>query len=105
MKTFVMMSRIVSQCEDLIDVTNKLQARTRNARGWLEEVYKKCPTVKFVAHYALLGPYDFMDIYEAPDEKTAARVSMLSRRMGAVEVESWMAIPSAEISDIMNACD
>jgi len=34
-------------------------------------IKEKCPEVKFIAHYGLLGPYDFMDIYEAPDEETA----------------------------------
>jgi uncharacterized protein with GYD domain len=49
--------------------------------------------VKWVAHYALLGPYDFMDIYEAPDAETAHKVSMISRAEGAVTAESWQATP------------
>jgi uncharacterized protein with GYD domain len=49
--------------------------------------------VKFLAHYALLGPHDFLDIYEAPDEESAAKVSMISLSGGAVSAESWVAIP------------
>jgi len=54
---------------------------------------KKCPEVKFISHYALLGKYDFLDIYEAPDEETAAKVSMISLANGATLAESWTAIP------------
>ncbi|NIW78259.1 MAG: GYD domain-containing protein, partial [Calditrichae bacterium] len=42
---------------------------------------------------ALLGPYDFLDIYEAPDEETAAKVSMISLANGALQAESWTAVP------------
>ena len=52
-----------------------------------------CPEVKWLSHYAILGPYDFMDIYEAPDEETAHKVSLISRAEGAVTVESWGALP------------
>ena len=70
-------------------------ARGRRATGkeWLEKVKSHCPEVKWITHYALLGPYDFMDIYEAPDVETAHRVSLLSRSEGAVSAESWQALP------------
>ena len=57
---------------------------------WVKE---KCPDVKFINHYALLGPYDFLDIYEAPNEEVAAKVSMISLALGAEIAESWTAIP------------
>jgi uncharacterized protein with GYD domain len=60
---------------------------------WKEAVAKKCPEVRWKAHYALLGPYDFMDIYEAPNEEVAAKVSMISLAQGALKAESWAAIP------------
>ncbi|MGB5894278.1 MAG: GYD domain-containing protein, partial [Ignavibacteriaceae bacterium] len=44
-------------------------------------------------HYALLGRYDFLDIYEAPDEESAAKVSMISLSEGAFQSESLFAIP------------
>ena len=46
-----------------------------------------------MAHYALLGPYDYLDIYEAPDEEIAAKVSLISLQTGAFQAESWVAIP------------
>jgi uncharacterized protein with GYD domain len=70
-------------------------ASSRRAMGkeWIQKVHKACPEVKFLAHYALLGPYDFMDIYEAPNIETAHRVSLISRSQGALSAESWPAMP------------
>ena len=56
--------------------------------------------MKWVGHYALLGAYDFMDIFEAPDAETAAKVSLISQSMGAAKAESWTAIPYSEFLDI-----
>ena len=69
-------------------------ARERRTMGkeWLAKVHEVCPEVKWLAHYALLGPYDFMDIYDAPDVETARLVSMISRSGGAVTAESWPAV-------------
>lgn len=87
MQTYVLMTKLST------DLTEKMHDRQRLGRQWLEQVREKCPEVKFVAHYALLGQYDFMDIYEAPDEKTAAKVSMISQMHGAFNSESLPAIP------------
>jgi len=87
MPTFVLMTRLAP--EALGD------AKGRKARGkeWLQKVKTACPEVKWIGHYAILGPYDFMDIYEAPDVEVAHRVSLISRSEGAVTVESWEALP------------
>ena len=71
----------------------KMSDRKKQGREWLEQVKEKCPEVKFISHYALLGKFDFMDIYEAPDEESAAKVSMISLSNGAFQAESLMAIP------------
>ena len=102
MKTFVMMTKIAPQDADIIELSNKLKAHSRDCLAWLDEISEKCPGVKVLGHYALLGPYDFMCIYEAPDEKTAAKVSLLSRSRGAFQVESWHAIPSREIAELID---
>ena len=67
----------------------------RKGKGddWLQKINSACPEVRWVGHYALLGRYDFMDIYEAPDDETAHKVSLISRGEGAITAESWPAIP------------
>jgi uncharacterized protein with GYD domain len=53
-----------------------------------------CPEVKVSHHLALLGPYDFMDVLEAPDEETVYRMGAVIRASGmASAVEVWPAIP------------
>ena len=82
-------------------------AGTRRAMGkeWLHKVKTTCPDVRWVAHYALLGPYDFMDIYEAPDGETAFRVSLLSRENGALSAESWPAVAYPDFLGIADAVE
>ena len=87
MRTFVLMTKLSPE------VTRQIKDRAKIGRAWLEQVKKKCPEVKFVAHYALLGGFDFLDIYEAPDEEVAAKVSMISLANGAFDAQSWTAIP------------
>ena len=62
MATFILLTKLSS--EGLGDP----HKRENIGRKWFAEVKKKCPQVKWVDHYALLGPFDFMDIYEAPSE-------------------------------------
>ena len=100
MKTFVLMTKMAHQDANIIEVATKLKGRVRKESEWLEAVKQRCPQVKWLAHYALLGQWDFMDIYEAPDEETAAIVSLLSRVNGAHQVESWTAIPNNRLMEI-----
>jgi uncharacterized protein with GYD domain len=69
------------------------KGRRSVGKAWMEKVRTACPEVNWLAHYAILGPYDFMDIYEAPDEETAHKVSLISRAEGALTAESWGALP------------
>jgi uncharacterized protein with GYD domain len=74
-------------------MSKKIKDQEKLGRVWLDQVKEKCPEVNFVAHYALLGPYDYLDIYEAPNEEIAAKVSLISLQTGAFQAESWVAIP------------
>lgn len=87
MPRFVLMTRLAAS--DLHDV----EARRDAGRQWLGRVRETLPDVHWIEHYALLGPYDFMDVYDAPDVETAHKVSLLSRAEGAITAESWQAIP------------
>ncbi len=89
MNTYILMTKLSPE------TSKQMKERAKLGRAWLDQVKEKCPEVKFTAHYALLGPYDFLDIYEAPDAETAAKVSMISLANGAFQAESWTAIPYA----------
>lgn len=97
MKTFVMMTKLASSDALLVDLGSRMQDHARKGRAWIDQIRDKCPEVKFKAHYALLGYWDYMDIYEAPDDETAAKVSIISRSHGAHQVENWVAIPADRI--------
>lgn len=94
MKTFILMTKLAPE------ESSKLKERATVGRAWLDAVKEKCPEVKFIAHYGLLGPYDFVDIYEAPDEEVAAKVSMISLAHGAFHAESWIAIPYKRLVEL-----
>jgi uncharacterized protein with GYD domain len=87
MQTFILMTKLAPE------LSRQVKDQEKIGREWLEQVKEKCPEVNFLTHYALLGPYDFLDIYEAPDEETAAKVSLISLQSGAFLAESWVAIP------------
>jgi uncharacterized protein with GYD domain len=87
MQTFILMTKLPPE------LNSKLKQREQIGRNWLEQVKEKCPEVHFVAHYALLGKYDFMDIFEAPNAEMAAKVSLISQKEGATQAECWTAIP------------
>ena len=96
MPTFMLMTKLSPE------VTAKMNDRAYLGRAWLEEVKAKFPGVKFISHYGLLGPFDFCDIYEAPDSETAAKVSMISLKNGAEKAESWIAIPYKKVIEIVS---
>lgn len=87
MQTYILLTKLSPE------VSKKMKDRSKIGHSWLDHVKEKCPQVKFVAHYAILGQYDFIDIYEAPDVETAAKVSMISQANGALHAESLAAIP------------
>ncbi len=50
--------------------------------------------VRIVGAYGLLGPYDMMIVYEAPDQKTAAKLPLsLASLEGGIKTETWTTIP------------
>jgi uncharacterized protein with GYD domain len=87
MQTYILLTKLSPE------VSRQVKDRAKLGRAWLDQVKEKCPEVNFISHYALLGAYDFIDIYEAPDEDTAAKVSMISLSNGAFSSESLIAIP------------
>lgn len=96
MQTYILLTKLAPE------VSRKMKERARIGTDWLDQVREKCPEVKFIAHYAILGHYDFIDIYEAPDNETAAKVSIISQANGAIMAESLTAIPYRKFLNLIN---
>ncbi len=77
------------------------ETRRTIGRDWFITLKEKCPEVKWKEHFALLGEYDFMDIYEAPDEKVAAKVAMITMSKGAMSAVNMTAIPYKEYLEVI----
>ena len=56
--------------------------------------------IKPIGAYGLLGPYDMMFIYEAPNEKVAASMPLSSAPQGSAHTETWTAIPMGEFVEL-----
>jgi uncharacterized protein with GYD domain len=57
--------------------------------------------VKVLAQYAVLGPYDFCNILEAPDEKVMARVALVLGARGTLKTLTLPLIPVDEFITAM----
>lgn len=61
----------------------------------IKEVNKELEAfgVKVIEQYAVLGPYDFVNIVEAPNNETIAKVSIELGARGTIKILSMAAIP------------
>ena len=85
MSTFVLLSTLTPEGVQMIK-NNPARIREVN-----KEVEQLGATVK--AQWATLGRYDFVNIVEAPDELTIARVSLELGARGTARYETLVAIP------------
>jgi uncharacterized protein with GYD domain len=51
----------------------------------------------------VLGPYDYLDIFEAPDNEAAAKVAVVVRSFGHATTETWPATPWERFRKIIQA--
>jgi uncharacterized protein with GYD domain len=85
MPTFVLLSTLTPEGVQTVK-NNPTRIREVN-----KEIEQLGATVK--AQWATLGRYDFVNIVEAPDEQTMARVSLELGSRGTARYESLVAIP------------
>jgi uncharacterized protein with GYD domain len=73
----------------------------RERPGWIRKVNADVQRMgaRVVAQYAVLGPYDFVSVIEAPDNATVSRVSVELGARGGVAGMTLAAIPLEEFID------
>ena len=94
MPTYIMLSKLSEQ---------GLQTLRANPER-LKEVNRDVEELgaKVLHQWFVLGPHDFVNIVEAPDAKTIARVSLAISARGSAELESYEAIEVDELIDLLN---
>jgi uncharacterized protein with GYD domain len=93
MSTFVLLSKF---SPDAFREPNQLKVLAEQVG---ERIRTQCPEAKWRHSYSLLGGYDVIDIFDAPDEKTAERVAMIIRAHGHSTTETFLATPWKEFLD------
>ena len=92
MPTFVMLSTLTPEG------VQTLKNNPQRINEVNKEIEQLGATVK--AQWAVLGRFDFVNVIEAPDEKTVARVSLELGSRGTARYESLSAIP---VEDFISA--
>ena len=70
----------------------------RERPGWIRKVNADVERMgaRVIAQYAVLGPYDFVTVVEAPDNATISRVSVELGARGSVQMMTMAALPLDE---------
>jgi len=82
----------------LSKLTNEGWKTVRERPERIKEVNRELEAfgVKVLSQYATLGNYDFVNIVEAPDNKTVAKVSIELGSRGTIQITTLPAIPIDE---------
>lgn len=85
MQTFIMLTRLgagaVTEPGNLENLEHDVVERVRAA----------CPSVEWLASYAVFGPCDYVDIFQAPGFDEALKTAALVRSFGHAHTEVWPA--------------
>ena len=83
MAKYIMLTRLSHEAlkspSSLVELSHQVSERVRD----------ECSNVKWQASYAALGPADYVDVFEAPDNEIAMKVATIIRTFGHATTEIW----------------
>ncbi len=85
MPTYIMLSTVTDEGSKTI---KKNPDRIKEVNEEIEAL-----GVKVKAQYAVLGPFDFINIVEAPDNETVLHVSAELAARGTIKIQTLAAVP------------
>jgi len=86
----------------LTTLTDEGRKTVKDKPERIKEVNKEVEAmgVKILAQYALLGPYDFLNILEAPSNEAVTKVAI---ELGARGTLQTMTLPAISLDDFIKA--
>jgi uncharacterized protein with GYD domain len=89
MPTYILLSKLTAEGRKTVrERPHRIQEVDREMLEALQ--------VKVISQHAVVGPYDFVNIVEAPDNETILKASVELGSRGTVEIMSMPAIPIDE---------
>lgn len=95
METYIMLSQLAPGTLNSPKTLETLEKEV------MERIRSTCPQVEWVHNFAVLGPYDYLDVFRAPDTQTAFKVATLVRTFGHAHTEVWGATEWAFFKDMV----
>lgn len=93
MRTFILLSTLTPQgVSNLRRTPDRLLEVNREVEAYGGRVIRQ---------WALLGPYDFLTVVEAPDALTISRISTELSARGSASFETMVAIPGDELIEAL----
>lgn len=86
MQNYILLTRLIRE-----ESTSSFSIRRRE-KSVVAKVQALIPEVKWISNYAILGPWDYLDVFQAPDIMTAMKLSALVRYYGGAYTEVWPAV-------------
>lgn len=95
MTTYVMLTRLAPGAmrspAELEQLERKVMERARAA----------CPGVEWLQSFAVIGPYDYVDVFRAPTMEDATKVSTVVRTFGHAHTELWPAMEWSRFKELV----
>ena len=95
MSTYIMLTRLAAASIQSPQTLEELEKKA------VETIRSECPQVEWVHNFAVLGPYDYLDVFHAPDVDTAFKVAAIIRSFGHAHTEIWTATEWAKFKDLI----
>ena len=95
MPTFVLLAKVSLRSP------GEVKALAAADEEFERRLQEECPEVRRIASYALLGEYEFLHIFEAPDARTATKVALIANIFGHARTHTLTAIPFEEFRRIV----
>ncbi|MCV2368691.1 GYD domain-containing protein [Roseateles oligotrophus] len=96
MPHFILLTRLTPESLQQTKSIKTLEHRV------VDQLQSHCPEVVWLSSYALLGPWDYLDVFEAPDITVATRVAVLVRSYGQAHAEIWPAMAWPDFKSMLD---